>query len=210
MLKTLSPAIQEICLQDLQLPTDQQNTIFHQFFKTLIKGAALIKECQDISPFNLPLNYRYASRIFKLEKEINDFIGLMPAHILLHVRRLMEDLQSVYHAKDIHTHSMVKESIFKQAAMLTNDPDQNAMMLQQMDSANLIDCTEMVKDSTYSHIDNIPGKSQFYVGLKKSMGVLKDILFHREVSVVGVHCIGGGGKTTLALALCNDPEIRGC
>ncbi|GLJ19830.1 hypothetical protein SUGI_0359380 [Cryptomeria japonica] len=34
------------------------------------------------------------------------------------------------------------------------------------------------------------------------------LLFEDEVSVVGVHSIGGGGKTTLALALCNDIQIK--
>ncbi|GLJ19984.1 hypothetical protein SUGI_0362420 [Cryptomeria japonica] len=212
LLKALSPPIQEICLQDLQLPTDQQNKIFHDLFKSLIKGASLIKECENISPFNLPINYRHASRILELEKEINDFMGLMPAHILLHMRRLMGDLESVYYQRDIQcldTRSMLKESIFRQASMLTNDPCQNTMMLQQMGSANLIDWTEMVKDSTYSYYDNVTGKSQFYVGMKKSITELKGILFQREVSVVGLQCIGGGGKTTLALALSNDSEIKG-
>ncbi|XP_057825947.2 putative disease resistance protein At5g47280 [Cryptomeria japonica] len=211
LLKTLSPAIQEICLQDLELPADQQNAIFHQLYKNLIKGASLIKESENISPFNLPLNYRYASRLLELEKAINDFMGLMPAHILLHMRRLMGDLESVYYPQDIQcldTRSMLKESILRQASMLTNDPCRNTMMLQQMGSANLIDCTEMVKDSTYSYHDNVPGKSQFNVGMKKSITELKGILFHREVSLVGLQCIGGGGKTTLALALCNDSEIK--
>ncbi|GLJ19847.1 hypothetical protein SUGI_0359640 [Cryptomeria japonica] len=49
---------------------------------------------------------------------------------------------------------------------------------------------------------------QFYVGLERRLADLKGLLFHSQVSVLGVHCIGGGGKTTLALALCNDLQVK--
>ncbi|GLJ19878.1 hypothetical protein SUGI_0360260 [Cryptomeria japonica] len=45
---------------------------------------------------------------------------------------------------------------------------------------------------------------------EKTIGDLKELLFQNDVSVVGVHCMGGGRKTTLALALCDDPHIKGC
>ncbi|KAH9292954.1 hypothetical protein KI387_041860, partial [Taxus chinensis] len=78
-----------------------------------------------------------------------------------------------------------------------------------MASVDLFDIRETVEDSTYSNHNNFPGKSQIYVGLEKSIVDLKELLFQREVTVVGVHCMGGGGKTTLALALSNDPQIKG-
>ncbi|XP_057873820.2 probable disease resistance protein At4g33300 [Cryptomeria japonica] len=68
-----------------------------------------------------------------------------------------------------------------------------------------INSSEMVDDSAYG----VSGKSQFYVGLDKCIGDLRGLLFHSEVSIVGLHCLGGGGKTTLALALLNDPQIKG-
>jgi translation initiation factor RLI1 len=52
-------------------------------------------------------------------------------------------------------------------------------------------------------------KSDFVVGLEKNIWNLKRILLQREVSVVGVQGMGGVGKTTMALALCNDQEIKG-
>ncbi|KAH9291997.1 hypothetical protein KI387_042811 [Taxus chinensis] len=78
-----------------------------------------------------------------------------------------------------------------------------------MASVDLFDRRETVEDSTYSNHNNFPRKSQIYVGLEKSEVDLKELLFQREVTVVGVHCMGGGGKTTLALALSNDPQIKG-
>ncbi|KAH9319729.1 hypothetical protein KI387_021498 [Taxus chinensis] len=205
LLKSLIPATHQLCLLDIQLPKDQQNPIFQLLYNTLIKGRDLIKKCENISPFNLLLNYRYASDILKLEKKINDIMGLMPTHILLDARRLMADLKNLNFAKKLET----AESIFKPASMVTNDPSENTFMLQQMVLDRFCDSTDMELDSLYSNHYSPDGKAQFHVGLEKSIGDLKELLFDDEVSVVGVQCMGGGGKTTLGLALCKDPQIKG-
>ncbi|GLJ19877.1 hypothetical protein SUGI_0360240 [Cryptomeria japonica] len=62
----------------------------------------------------------------------------------------------------------------------------------------------------YSFHNTLPVKSMFDVGLGKSIGDLKELLFQSDTSIVGVHCMGGGGKTSLALTLCDDPNIKGC
>ena len=53
------------------------------------------------------------------------------------------------------------------------------------------------------------GKSNFVVGLEKNIGNLKRIFLQRGVSLVGVQGMGGVGKKTVALSLCNDKEIKG-
>ncbi|GLJ19974.1 hypothetical protein SUGI_0362200 [Cryptomeria japonica] len=73
-----------------------------------------------------------------------------------------------------------------------------------MDSVHYIDAIEMEENSTCV----VPADSQFYVGLEKWIGHLKGLLMENEASVVAVQCMAGGGKTTLALALCNDLQIR--
>ncbi|XP_059075606.1 probable disease resistance protein At4g33300 [Cryptomeria japonica] len=57
-------------------------------------------------------------------------------------------------------------------------------------------------------VDNVSEKTQFYVGLERCIEDLKVYLFDSQVSVVGVHGMAGGGKTTLALALCNDIQVK--
>ncbi|GLJ19790.1 hypothetical protein SUGI_0358640 [Cryptomeria japonica] len=66
------------------------------------------------------------------------------------------------------------------------------------------DGSEMVDDGAY----DVLGKSHFYVGLEKYIGDLRGMLLEKDVSIVGVHSMGGGGKTTLVLGLCNDPQIK--
>jgi hypothetical protein len=94
--------------------------------------------------------------------------------------------------------SKMNETISK----LTNDPRENAMMLQQMGADDMFD---EAPPCTYNGSLN----SDFVVGLEKNIWNLKKILLQREVSVVGLQGMGGLGKTTLALALCNDREIKG-
>ncbi|GLJ19835.1 hypothetical protein SUGI_0359480 [Cryptomeria japonica] len=74
--------------------------------------------------------------------------------------------------------------------------------------SDFLDSSEMADDFMRSRDDNVSEKPQFYVGLEKRLADLKELLFHSKVSVVGVHCMGGGGKTTLALALCNDLQVK--
>ncbi|GLJ19848.1 hypothetical protein SUGI_0359660 [Cryptomeria japonica] len=206
-LKSLIPTIQQLYLSELDLPKDQQSPIFYQLFNALIRGAELLKKCENISPFNPYLRYRYALQILRLEQEIQGFMDLMPAHILLDSRKLKQELQDYYQElQPADMSSMLKESIFKQASLLTSDPaSPDSMLLQQM----CLDDSCENEGFNHSVHGIIPEKSQFYVGLEKPIRDLNMLLFQKEVSVVGLHCIGGGGKTTLALALCNDDDIKG-
>ncbi|KAH9319578.1 hypothetical protein KI387_021347, partial [Taxus chinensis] len=209
-LKSITPAINQLYAFDLQLPKEQQNPIFHQFYDTIIRGTELVKKCEKTSAFNLFLNFRYALQFLKLENEINGFMASIPAHVLLDARKIMAELKDFYQElqpPDIS--SLLNDTIYKQVSMLTNDACWNTMMLQQMGLDDLCGSSDMEEDSTYSFQNVLPAKSEFYVGLEKSIRDLKEVLFQSEVSVVGVQCMGGGGKTTLALALCDDPQIKG-
>lgn len=205
----LTPAIHEICVVDLQQPEDKRNAIFQQLYNILIRAADLIKKCENSRSINPLLNYRYASQILKLEKEITDLMGLIPAHILLDTRRLMTELRDV-NQLTAERSMMMTESIFKQASVLTADSAHNSMMLQEKFTDDTFGPSDMEEDSSCTKsCDTIPTNSQTFVGLEKSMGNVKELLFQTHVSVVGVQCMGGGGKTTLALALANDPQIKG-
>eukprot|EP01018_Ginkgo_biloba_P008453 Gb_07066 [translate_table: standard] len=211
-LKDLTPLIQQICVLGLESPEQQRNPLFEHFLVTLIKGTDLVKKCENVSPLNLRRNHKYAKEILKLEDEINDFIQhQIPVNVLLDVRKLIADLRNVQQVHVLQSSDIgkINDSIFKKVSKLTNDPFENTMLLQKMGRDELFDtdqsCTPEMLTSSY----NGPEKSNFVVGLEESIVNLKELLFRSDVSVVGVQCMGGGGKTTLALALCNDPEIKG-
>uniref|UniRef100_A0A0C9QVS4 TSA: Wollemia nobilis Ref_Wollemi_Transcript_5240_2751 transcribed RNA sequence n=1 Tax=Wollemia nobilis TaxID=56998 RepID=A0A0C9QVS4_9CONI len=210
LLKALIPPIHEICILDLQLPKDKRNDDIQELYKALLRGAELVKRFENISAFNLFSHFRYAIQILKLEKEIDKYMRLIPAHSLLAATRLITELRNLHlELMPADVSSRLNESIFKKASMLTNDPSQNSAMLQQMASDGLFGVDAMEEDPPpYTFNNTVSEKCQFYVGLGKSLANLKELLFQRDVSTVGVQCIGGGGKTTLALALCDDPQIK--
>ncbi|GLJ19893.1 hypothetical protein SUGI_0360460 [Cryptomeria japonica] len=193
LLKSLIPAIQQLCASDLQLPKDQQKPAIHQFLNTLISGAELVKYCESISAFNVFRRCRFASQILKLEEEIDGVMVYIPANVELDARSLNAVLKDLY--KELKPPDISRTL--------------NGFIQQQMSLGNLCQSTGMEEANKCSYLSNVPVKSRFYAGLERPVGDLKELLFQSEVTVVGVHCMGGGGKTTLALAICNDPHIKG-
>jgi len=207
LLTGLIQTLQEICLLDLVKPPNEQNPIYEHFLKILMNGVELVKKCEKTSRFNIFLKLRYGTQIRQLEKEISDFLQYqMPASMFLDVKNLITELKSLGHLYDLRSvESKMTETMFKHVSKLTNDPRENAMILQQMGSDDMFD--EAFDESPCS-FDGL-GNSDFVVGLDKNMWNLKRILLQKEVSIVGLHGMGGVGKTTMALDLCNDQEIKG-
>lgn len=54
----------------------------------------------------------------------------------------------------------------------------------------------------------VPDMPREVVGLYKPIIDVKQILMNNDVSIVGIGGMGGSGKTTLATALCNNPEVQ--
>ncbi|GLJ19899.1 hypothetical protein SUGI_0360610 [Cryptomeria japonica] len=117
----------------------------------------------------------------------------IPDYMVLDARNLMAAMKDIY----------------KELQPPDKSSTVNTMIQQQMSLGNLNQSTEFQEAYKWSNPGNFPVKSRFYAGLEKPVEDLKELLFQSEVSVVGVHCMGGGGKTTLASAICNDPRIKG-
>jgi hypothetical protein len=195
-----------LCSPNIQKPQNEQNPISEKSMSILNRGVQLVKMCEKTSPRNNFQNRRYASETLQLEKEIRDFAQYqMPAHLSLELKNLISEFQSLRHMYELETvdERNVNETIIRR---LTNDPDENAMMLQQIGADGMFDGDF---DETPTCNCNGSSKSDSVVGLEKNIVNLKRILLQREVSVVGVQGMGGVGKTTMALALCNDQEIKG-
>jgi replicative DNA helicase len=101
-------------------------------------------------------------------------------------------------------------------AKMTNDASFNSLMLHQMSTTQLFQSsidglhdTTMAEQSTAADNSQVPGMPSFVVGLNNLVNDVKQILFQNGVNIVGVEGMGGSGKTTLALALCNDFQVKG-
>ena len=171
----------------------------------------LVKYCGKISPLHIFCKCRYASQILNLENEISGFVGSIPVDLLLNARKLIAELKDVYtELKPPDICSTLNETICKQAFMLGNDACQNTTStVGQIRLDNLCGSVEIEEADTLSYHNTAAVKSQFYVGLENSVWNMKELLLKSEISIVGVHSMEGCGKTSLALALCDDPHIKG-
>jgi hypothetical protein len=140
-----------------------------------------VKKCEKTNPLNIFQNLRYASEIHQLEKEICDFVQYqMPTQLSLELKNLISEFKSLHHLYELEAvdERNVNETI---VPMLTNDPDENAMMLQQIGPDGMFDGAF---DEAPTCNCNGSGKSDFVVGLEKNIVNLKRILLQREVSMV--------------------------
>ena len=69
--------------------------------------------------------------------------------------------------------------------------------------------SEQSKKFTSSDGSQIPSMPNFVLGLNNIVSDVKNILFKKGVSIVGVEWMGGSEKTIISLAPCNDPEVKG-
>uniref|UniRef100_A0A0C9RM11 TSA: Wollemia nobilis Ref_Wollemi_Transcript_11548_3732 transcribed RNA sequence n=1 Tax=Wollemia nobilis TaxID=56998 RepID=A0A0C9RM11_9CONI len=224
-LDELIPIVQQVRSLDMESPKDQQNPVYKKFLDILIKGKELVRKCENVSPLNVFTYLRNMSQLFKLEKEIDDFVQhQMPAATLLGMKQLTRELKDGGHVdmglmNDLiygqaskltrelkdggHVDmGLMNDLIYGQASNLTSDPYENTLMLQQM---SMEGWSQRCETSCKGSQEN----PNFLVGMEKSMFRVKELLFQSDVLVVGVQCMGGGGKTTLALALCEDSEVKG-
>ncbi|KAH9293799.1 hypothetical protein KI387_040999, partial [Taxus chinensis] len=208
----LQPTIDEISKvsSDTSLHRNRQ---LRDFQTQLQNGLHLVKKLEKLASFNLYRKYQYGKKILKLEKNVNDFM-LTPgmSSLMLDVRKLDVDFK-VYSKRFQCLEEMGRHIIDSINAKMTNDVVFNIRMLQQMNIDQLLfskdDATSGGAQDLIGCSAHAPDLPNFVVGLSNVINVVKQILFHNDVDIVGIKGMGGSGKSTLALALCNDSQVKG-
>jgi len=141
-----------------------ENPIYEHFLNILNNGVALLKNCENTGRFNVFQNLRYAYQIHQLEKQILDFVRYqLPVQLSIDLTNLITEVKSLRQLCELGSmdERKVNETI---VAKLTNDPQKNVMMLQQMGSDDMFDGA-LDEAAPCSYNDSV--KSDFVMGLEK-------------------------------------------
>eukprot|EP00250_Pteridium_aquilinum_P022541 c25407_g1_i1 orf=179-1429(+) len=178
------PMFHEICNNLQDPPCEWEQRFLKRFKETLEEGRSLVESGLQLRCWNLIHRFRYSRAIIKLRQDILQLLRDLPALSALQSQKLKAGLQDVGKQPD----KVTEEAI---GAFKNGNHDERLRK---------------------HGLDELIPEDQFLVGLDSRINEVKSLLLSpseekKVVMIVGG--MGGIGKTTLATAICNDPEVRG-
>ncbi|KAL3617816.1 DNA-binding transcription factor adr1 [Castilleja foliolosa] len=189
-IQELLPIIQEIKLAGNELPQHRQRQL-DMFSETLFGGLELANKVLSSPRWNVYRNLRLAKKMEKLEKNVSRFMkGPVQAHVLADVHHVRVDMVERFDRLE-----------WKLGAMKIGVDG---------DGGCLGAAVKRVEEEDRWCEDNLVNLcgTGLEMGLMKVREMLMMKKDGKESSVVGIHGIGGIGKTTLAREICRDNEIK--
>ncbi|KAL0325647.1 UNVERIFIED_CONTAM: putative disease resistance protein [Sesamum radiatum] len=186
-IRELLPIIQEIKLTGNELPQHRQRQL-DSFSQALSGGLELANKVLNSPRWNVYRNIRLARKMEKLEKTISRFMdGPVQAHVLADVHHVRVDMEQRF------------DRLEWQLGAMKIGADGDGGLL-----GAAVKRVEEEQRWCEDNLVNLGG-----TGLELGKMKLKQMLLTEEFTVVGIHGIGGIGKTTLAREICKDEEIKG-
>ncbi|KAH6796274.1 hypothetical protein C2S51_037260 [Perilla frutescens var. frutescens] len=182
----LLPIIQEIKMAGNELPQHRQRQLDH-FSETLSGGLELANKVLNSPRWNLYRNIRLAQKMEKLEKNVSRFMkGPVQAHVLADVHHVRVDMAEKFDQLN-----------WKLGAMKIGVDGEGGWLGAAVKRVEEEEkwCEDLVNFGC--------------TGLELGKMKVKEMLMASQSSVVGIHGIGGIGKTTLAREICKDDQIKG-
>lgn len=185
-IRELLPIIQEIKLTGNELPQHRQRQL-DNFSETLSGGLELANKVLRSPRWNFYRNIRLAQKMEKLEKTVSRFMkGPVQAHVLADVHHVRVDMAEKFDQLN-----------WKLGAMKIGVDG---------DGGWLGAAVKRVEEEEKWCEDNLVNLG--CAGLELAKMKLKEMLMANHSTVVGIHGIGGIGKTTLAREICKDDQIK--
>ncbi|GFP92710.1 probable disease resistance protein at4g33300 [Phtheirospermum japonicum] len=189
-IQELLPIIQEIKLAGNELPQHRQRQL-DTFSETLSGGLELANKVLNSPRWNVYRNIRLAKKMEKLEKNVSRFMqGPVQGHVLADVHHVRVDMAERFDRLE-----------WRLGAMKIGVDG---------DGGRLGAAVKRVEEEERWCEDNLVnlGGTGLELGKMKVREMLMMKKDGKESSVVGIHGIGGIGKTTLAREICKDNEIK--
>ncbi|KAK6160763.1 hypothetical protein DH2020_004144 [Rehmannia glutinosa] len=189
-IQEILPIIQEIKITGNELPQHRQRQL-DIFSETLSGGLELANKVLNSPRWNVYRNLRLAKKMEKLEKNVSRFMkGPVQAHVLADVHHVRVDMAERFDRLE-----------WRLGAMKIGVDGDGGWL------GAAVKRVEEEEKWCEDNLVNLGG-----TGLELGKMKVKEMLMvnkdGKESNVVGIHGIGGIGKTTLAREICKDNEIK--
>lgn len=207
-LEGIMPVLADDTKSNVELSQPSQSML-SELHQELQKGAKLVKNCSKLSRLNIYKSYKYANKIQCLELYIVNFTQTKGwVHICSELRSLREqqhNLENIGHKMEDKLEN-IEHKMEDKLEKIEHKIDAIREESEIKFIADQMDQWEIGKRAFESNVPELP---DFRVGLKGLVYELKKRLLHNDAPLLGVIGMGGSGKTTVAIALCNDTEVKG-
>eukprot|EP00250_Pteridium_aquilinum_P016885 c23342_g3_i3 orf=342-1142(-) len=200
-LDTHEPIFREI-YQHVQMPVREWERRLLDFKEQLEQGRFLVQSCIQLSGWHPIQRLRQSRAILKLRQQIQQQLQNMAPFNTLLLQQLCSHQQALLLQQD----RLRMEAINP----LMETMKDTTLLLDWVRQANNIGIHEgQTKTQPRRQLDALP-VDEVLVGLANPIAKVKSLLFSGEEKMVMiVGGMGGIGKTTLALAVCKDMQVRG-
>ncbi|MCO5581534.1 hypothetical protein L7F22_035420 [Adiantum nelumboides] len=199
------PIFLQIC-SNLHMPdpSNWEQRFLLGFLYKLGEGKSLVESCLHLKLgwVNVVSRIRYSRKILKLREDILQHLQQLSALNTLQLQQINIGLQDVREQQD-RDHAEVM------GALKSGNP------LSPMNWARYAAPASGKGDHVEedqllgNQLDELMNQRQLLIGLDNNVNQLKSVLLSEGLTITIVEGMGGIGKTTLAVSICKDPEIRG-